>query len=309
VVFDKTGTITRGEPIVTDILSLNKELSTKEILAYAFSLENYSEHPLASAIIKKAKALSIAKLNVKNFRETEGFGVSGVIRQQHITVYKPSHQEFLLPSITKLQTEGKTVVVLKIDQKAAGVMGIGDVVKKEAKDAIRELHQLKIQTLMLSGDNQLAANFIAKAVGIDEVRAEVLPGKKAAIIKALQAQKRVVAMVGDGINDAPALAQADVGIAMSTGTDVAIESSDITLLSGNIAKVASSIILSKQTMRTIKQNLFWAFIYNLIGIPLAAGAFYPFWGILLNPIFGGLAMTMSSVSVVTNSLLLRRVKI
>ena len=207
--------------------------------------------------------------------------------------------------LQKLQEEGKTVVLIEEDGRCTGLIALGDTVKSHAREAVASLQRKGLQVIMLTGDNLPAARFMAKQVGIDEVIAEVLPQDKAKKIRELQAEGRKVVMAGDGINDAPALAQADVGIAMATGTDVAIESAGITLLKGDINKVAQAITLSRATMRVIRQNLFWAFIYNIIGIPLAAGALFPFWGIFLNPVFSGLAMAGSSVSVVSNSLRLK----
>lgn len=229
-------------------------------------------------------------------------GVEGVIGNKHIEIHKPLKDSSVTGSIKELREQGKTVVMVEVDKKLIGLIGLSDTLKEESKEAITKLHARNIKVIMLTGDNQLAANYIAKAAGIDAVIAEVVPQEKAGKIKELQDSGAVVAMVGDGINDASALVQADVGIAMGTGTDVAIESAGITLLGGDVSKIAQSIELSKITMRGIKQNLFWAFIFNIVGIPLAAGLFYPTFGWLLNPAFAGLAMAFSSVSVVSNSL-------
>ena len=222
-----------------------------------------------------------------------------------ITVSKPDINEKNNKDIFRLEGEGKTVVVVKKNNTILGVIALSDTIKEGVAETIKRLHSQKIRIVMLTGDNSRAANYIAKEAGIDEVIAEVFPQDKTNKIKELQSQGRKVAMAGDGINDAPALVQADVGIAMSTGTDVAIESAGITLLQGDIRKLADAVSLSKATMRTIKQNLFWAFVYNVVGIPLAAGVFYPVWGIILSPVFAGGAMALSSVSVVGNSLRLR----
>ncbi|MCF7898834.1 MAG: HAD-IC family P-type ATPase, partial [Candidatus Pacebacteria bacterium] len=208
-------------------------------------------------------------------------------------------------NIVTLQEEGKTVVVIEIDNKVVGLIALSDTLKDEAITSIEKLNKMGLEVIMLTGDNRIAAEYIAKQANIDTVIAEVLPNEKAGKIKELQSRGKIVAMVGDGINDAPALVQANVGIAMATGTDIAIESAGITLLHGDIRKISQAVMLSKATMRTVKQNLFWAFIYNAIGIPIAAGLLYPIWGIFLNPIFAGLAMAFSSVSVVSNSLRLK----
>jgi Cu+-exporting ATPase len=309
LVFDKTGTITSGKPSVTDVVSFSSNISDNQLIQYAASIENYSQHPLALAIVHKSKELLLDLLTVDRFKETEGMGVEGNIETMKIIIRKPIDSEHKNANIGKLQSEGKTVIIVEINGENAGILAISDTIKDSAKVAINKLHKLGIKTVMLTGDNKRAASYIAKLVGIHEVKAEVLPQDKSEVIKELQKDKRIVAMVGDGINDAPALTQADVGIAMATGTDVAIESADITLLHGDIGKIPQAFNLSRKTIRTIKQNLFWAFIYNVVGIPLAAGAFYPLFGIFLNPIFAGLAMALSSVSVVTNSLLLKRFKI
>lgn len=309
LVFDKTGTITTGKPSVTDILPLQKNMTDKELMINVASVENNSDHPLAQAVTTKANELSLSLHTVHNFKETEGIGVEGTVQKKKIVVRKPHKDGNEHSEIQKFQSQGKTVIVAEIDGDVSGIIAISDSVKENAKKAIASLHKIGIQTVMVTGDNERAAHYIAKQVGIDVVKADVLPGDKSEVIKDLQKKGRVVAMAGDGINDAPALTQSDVGIAMATGTDVAIESSDITLLHGDIAKVPQAFALSRSTMRTIKQNLFWAFIYNIIGIPLAAGVFYPFFGIFLNPIFAGLAMALSSVSVVGNSLLLKKTRL
>lgn len=309
LVFDKTGTITSGKPTVTEIVTYNSRISKSELLLFASSIENHSQHPLALAIVEKAKDMSLHFLKVDDFKETEGVGVEGTIQKKRIVVKRPSQKDHTKAEIQELEEQGKTVIVVEIDGKTAGILAISDTMKDSAKSAIAKLHKLGVETVMLTGDNRRAAEYIAKQVGIDSVKAEVFPQEKSDVIKELQKKGKVVAMAGDGINDAPALTQADVGLAMATGTDVAIESSDITLLHGDITKIPQAITLSRSTMRTIKQNLFWAFIYNVIGIPLSAGALYPLLGIFLNPIFAGLAMALSSVSVVSNSLLLKKARI
>jgi Cu2+-exporting ATPase/Cu+-exporting ATPase len=228
---------------------------------------------------------------------------------EKILVSKPKADQKSNADVSRLEEEGKTVIVLERGDLLIGVIALSDTIKEGVLETIKRLHAQKIKTVMLTGDNKRAANHIAKEAGIDEVISEVLPQEKANKIKELQATGRKVAMAGDGVNDAPALVQADVGIAMATGTDVAIESAGITLLQGDIRKLADAISLSRMTMRTVKQNLFWAFIYNVVGIPLAAGVFYPIWGILLSPVFAGVAMAGSSVSVVGNSLRLKTMRL
>ena len=302
VVMDKTGTITKGQPQVTDIISLDKDYDEKEILKYAASVEKLSEHPLAQTIVIKAESLKIKLLDCQDFMSKEGVGVEGQINKKIVSVHKLNQTDELI-------NQGKTVVAVDINNKIVGKIALSDTIKDEAVEAIKRIHQQGIKVIMLTGDNQKSAEFIAKQVGIDEVIAEVLPWEKADKIKNLQSLNQKVAMVGDGINDAPALVQADVGIAMATGTDIAIESAGITLLHGDIQKISQTIKLARLTMKTVKQNLFWAFIYNIIGIPIASGILYPFLGIVLNPIFAGLAMSFSSVSVVTNSLRLKNKKL
>ncbi len=303
VVIDKTGTITNGKPVVTDIIT-STGINKKELLAIAATVEKKSEHPLAQAIVEEAYKEKVKLLPIEDFKAIEGVGVQAKVKEFQISIHKPKHEE-LSRDVEKLQSQGKTVVIITSNKKMLGIIAISDTIKKNAKDAVNSLHKLGLEVVMLTGDNKHAAKYIADQIGIDSVLAEVLPQDKANKIKELQSEGKKVAMAGDGINDAPALTQADVGIAMATGTDVAIESADVVLLQGDIKKITQAINLSRATVRTIKQNLFWAFIYNLIGIPLAAGLFYPLFGILLNPAFAGLAMAGSSVSVVFNSLRLR----
>jgi Cu+-exporting ATPase len=313
IVVDKTGTVTKGKPELTDILTLG-ELPEQEVLRILSSLEKGSEHPLALAILERAKQEDINLKEVTNFAAIEGKGVKGQISGTdyyagNTKLITELNLNFDIARIEKLTTQGKTPIILATADKVLAIFAIADTIKDSAVDAIKSLHKLGIRVVMLTGDDHNTANYIAQQVGIDEVAAEVLPADKANKVRELQAEGFVVGMAGDGINDAPALAQSDVGIAMGSGTDVAIESSDITLLHGDLAKLAQAIKLSRLTMRTIKQNLFWAFIYNIVGIPLAAGVFYPIWGILLNPAFAGLSMAFSSVSVVANSLRLKISKI
>lgn len=308
VVLDKTGTITNGQPVVTDILSLHSGYSENIILQYLASAEKLSEHPLAQAIVDKAEEKHIEFLAVNNFQALEGIGLEAVVEQKNIFIHKPDKSDAQNQQIKELQNQGKTVIVLEVDKIKVGLVALSDTIKDSAPQAVQALHKLGIKVIMLTGDNELAAAYIAELVGIDQVIADVLPQQKAEQIKQLQKEGGNIAMVGDGINDAPALALSDVGIAMATGTDIAIESAGISLLHGDINKISQAIKLARATMRTVKQNLFWAFIYNVIGIPIAAGLLFPWFGIVLNPVFAGLAMAISSVSVVTNSLRLKKLK-
>ncbi len=306
LVVDKTGTITKGKPELVSIQNLS-EMNDNELIAILASLEKKSEHPIAHAIISGANEKNIELLEVSNFESIKGRGLKGTIKNTEYFVgntklVKSIDLPFDERLIEKETREGKTPILMATKEKVIGVVMVADAIKPEAKEAIAHLQKLGIEVVMLTGDDKNTAKHIAKQVGIDMVVAEVMPEDKLNKIKELQLQGKVVAMAGDGVNDAPALAQADVGIAMATGTDVAIESAGITLLHGDISKLVKAIKLSKITMRGIKQNLFWAFFYNIIGIPLAGGLFYPFFGWLLNPIFAGLAMAFSSVSVVGNSL-------
>lgn len=308
VAFDKTGTITKGKPEVTDLVVLDDRFSENDILRFASSVEKMSEHPLARAIVEGSNLKNISLAPAQDFVALEGVGVRAIVDKKEIYVHKPEKNENNL-KLKTLQEEGKTVVFVEIDGIKAGLIALSDTIKDGAKEAIEKLHKKGIKVVMITGDNYLAGSYIARQVNIDNVISEVLPNEKSLKIKKLQEEGNVVAMAGDGINDAPALVVADVGIAMSTGTDVAIESAGVTLLSGDILKISKAIELSKVTIRTVKQNLFWAFIYNVVGVPIAAGALYPIWGIVLNPIFAGLAMAFSSVSVVFNSLRLKTKKL
>ena len=313
VVVDKTGTITKGKPQIVHIQN-TADLSDEKIISLLAALENKSEHPIAHAVLEYAKAKGISFLPVSNFEIIKGKGLKAVIENVeyfagNTKLISDLKLSFDLKRIELETLQGKTPVILATSQKVLGVVMVADAIKPEAKEAVKNLHKLGIKTVMLTGDHKNTAFAIAREVGIDDVVAEVLPDEKLTKIKELQLQGHIVAMAGDGINDAPALAQADVGIAMATGTDVAIETAGITLLGGDISKLVKAIRLSRITMRGIKQNLFWAFIYNIIGIPLAGGLFFPIFGWLLNPIFAGLAMAFSSVSVVGNSLRLKAKKI
>jgi Cu+-exporting ATPase len=313
IVVDKTGTITKGKPELTSIKNYSK-LDDAKVVAILSGLENKSEHPIAHAVIEYAKAKNIEIATVQGFEIIKGKGLKGTIDGVEYFAGNTKLVSDLkltidLKSLEAETLQGKTPVILATKDAVIAVVMVADAIKPEAIEAIKNLHKLGIKTVMLTGDNKNTAEAIAKEVGIDEVVAEVLPDDKLKKIKELQAQGHIVAMAGDGVNDAPALAQADVGIAMGTGTDVAIETAGITLLHGDISKIVKAIRLSRLTMRGIKQNLFFAFIYNIAGIPLAAGIFYPIFGWLLSPVFAGLAMAMSSVSVVGNSLRIKSKKL
>jgi len=313
VIVDKTGTITIGKPTLVDIENFSN-LKNEELITILASLEKKSEHPIAHAIVGYAQAKNLNLKESSNFANIEGQGLKGTIGNSeyfagNTKLINGLGLAFDVGKIDQFTSQGKTPVILATREQVLGFVMVADEIKAESKQAVTDLHQLGIKIVMLTGDDEKAAKYIASLVGIDEVVAQVLPQDKLAKIKEFQAQGKVVAMAGDGVNDAPALAQADVGIAMGTGTDVAIESAGITLLGGDMSKLVKAIRLSKMTMRGIKQNLFWAFIYNIIGIPLAAGVFYPLFGWLLNPVFAGLAMAFSSVSVVSNSLRIKTKKL
>lgn len=313
VVVDKTGTITKGKPTMVDVLNFS-DMQDDQLVAIIASLEKKSEHPIAHAIVSYSEEKKISLLDVSNFESVQGKGIKGRIKGVEYFVGNAKlisdlGLSFDSEKINKFTSQGKTPVILARQDAVLGFVMVADEVKPESKKAVADLHALGIEVIMLTGDDENAAKHIASLVGIDDVVAHVLPQDKLEKIRELQSQGRTVAMAGDGVNDAPALAQADIGIAMGTGTDVAIESAGITLLGGDISKLVKAIRLSKMTMRGIKQNLFWAFVYNIVGIPLAAGVFYPIFGWILNPIFAGSAMALSSVSVVSNSLRIKAKKI
>ncbi len=313
VIVDKTGTITIGKPTLVDIKN-NSELKEEEFISILASLETKSEHPIAHAIVSYVKVKNINTHEISNFEGLQGKGLKGTINGReyftgNVKLITDLGLTFDIAQLEQYTAQGKTPVILATKEKVLGFVMVADVIKTESKQAVIDLHKLGIKVIMVTGDDEKAAKYMASLVGIDEVVAHVLPADKLAKIKELQSQGNIVAMAGDGVNDAPALAQADVGIAMGTGTDVAIESASITLLHGDISKLVKAIKLSKITMHGIKQNLFWAFFYNIVGIPLAAGLFYPIFGWLLNPVFAGFAMAMSSVSVVGNSLRIKSKKL
>ena len=312
IIFDKTGTLTQGQPAVTDIVTYNG-FTADRVLCLAAAAEHGSEHPLGSAIIEAARARALELERPTDFTALPGHGIRAVVGQQPVLV---GNEKLMLDegisfgklteSAERLAQAGKTPLFVAVEKQAAGLIAVADTLKPSAQAAVTALRALGLEVLMLTGDNRRTAAAIGQQLGIDRLLAEVLPQEKAHQVKQLQAEGKVVAMVGDGINDAPALAQADIGIAIGTGTDVAMEAADITLISGDLRGVVTAMQLSRRTIRTIRQNLFWAFFYNVLGIPLAAGVLYPLLGMLLNPAFAAAAMAMSSVSVVSNSLRLRR---
>jgi P-type Cu+ transporter len=314
VVLDKTGTVTEGKPTVTDVVVYNG-FDENTVLSMAAAVERASEHPLASAVVDYARQRGIRAGMATSFRSETGLGVIGNVALKEVRIgnallLRDAEISTAMADahIQDLSARGRTTVLVGIDRQLAGLLAIADPIRASSREAIARLHALGLGVIMLSGDNTRTAEAIAREAGIERVIAEVLPDQKVEEIRALQAQGHVVAMVGDGVNDAPALAQADIGMAIGAGTDVAVEASDVTLMRNDLRSVADAIGLSRRTMRTMKQNLFWAFIYNVVGIPVAAGVLYPAFGILLSPVLASAAMAFSSVSVVTNSLRLRRWK-
>ena len=315
LVVDKTGTLTEGRPTVTTVI-LADEISENELLNLAASVESNSEHPLAVAIVNGAKERGLAIEPVSDFQSTTGKGVSGRVGPRHVLVGRAEFLRSLnIAGIEKidstareLQTQGQGVMFVAIDGKLAGAIAVADLIKQSTPSVIDHLHRLGIKITMLTGDNERTAHAVASKLGIDEVEAGVEPKHKHERVKQLRDSKHLVAMAGDGVNDAPALAAADVGIAMGTGTDVAMQSAGITLVKGDLRGIEKAILLSRAMMRNIRQNLFFAFIYNVLGVPIAAGVLYPFFGILLSPMIAGAAMSLSSVSVIANALRLRSVR-
>ena len=315
LVVDKTGTLTEGKPRVMSVLPI-AGAEQAELLRLAASVERASEHPLAAALLQAAKERELALAEAHDFRYLTGRGVTGHVQGREVAAGNERlfaelgvPVDDLLPRAQTLRAEGQTVIFMALDRRAAGVIGIADPVKKSAPQAIRHLQAEGVRVVMLTGDSQVTAQAVARKLGIEEFQAEVLPENKSEAIRRLQSQGRVVAMAGDGINDAPALAQAAVGIAMGTGADAAMESGGVTLLHGDLRGIVRARRLSQATMRNIRQNLFFAFIYNSLGVPLAAGVLYPFFGVLLSPIIAAAAMSFSSVSVITNSLRLRNLEL
>ena len=316
LVVDKTGTLTEGKPKLMDVLP-SGGFDAKEFLRLSASLEQNSEHPLAAAIVRGAKEQGIVFEEVKEFRSVTAGGVVGNISGRAVMIGKPDFLrnekitglEPIEASAVKLQEEGKTAMFVAIDGKLAGILAVADPIKSTTTEAVRDLHSLGLKLVMVTGDNRRTAAAVAKQLGLDAVEAEIEPAGKVAYIKKLRAEGKHVAMAGDGINDAPALSEAEVGIAMGTGTDVAMQSAGVTLVKGDLRGIAKAIRLSRATMGNIRENLFFAFLYNALGIPVAAGVLYPFFGLLLSPIIAGAAMSLSSVSVIGNALRLRKLKL
>jgi len=315
LVTDKTGTLTLGKPKLTAVVA-TQGFGEDEILRLGASLERASEHPLAAAITSGAEEKGLALTSVDTFESHTGKGVTGRIDTRQVAIGNAKLMEMLNVVLGALgaqaeamRAEGQTVMFVAVDGNAAGLIGVADPIKDTTAEAIRQLHEEGLQVVMLTGDSETTAAAVAKKLGIDRVIAGVLPEQKTQLIKKLQAEGRIVAMAGDGINDAPALAQAQVGIAMGTGTDVAMESAGVTLIKGDLRGIVRARRLSRATLRNIRQNLFFAFIYNTLGVPIAAGVLYPFFGVLLSPMIAAAAMSFSSVSVITNALRLNRVKL
>jgi Cu+-exporting ATPase len=315
IVVDKTGTLTEGRPKVTAIAPLS-DVSEADLLRLAASLERASEHPLAAAIVKAAEERGVAFSTTGDFRSITGKGVVGTVEGISVALGNRALMEELKVDIAgaaaradELRREGATVMYVARGSELAGLIAVADPVKASTPAALEALRKAGVHIVMLTGDNRTTAEAVARRLGIDEVEAEVLPEEKSAVVKRLREQGRVVAMAGDGVNDAPALAAADVGIAMGTGTDVAIESAGVTLVKGDLAAIARARTLSAATMRNIRQNLFFAFVYNALGVPVAAGVLYPALGLLLSPIIAATAMALSSVSVILNAVRLRTVRV
>jgi len=315
LVVDKTGTLTEGKPKVSAIIPA-PSFDATELLRMAASIEQPSEHPLADAIVAEAKTRGIALSNVTGFDSPAGKGVIGVFDGHDITIGRADfleergiYAEPVARQAEELRREGATAIFVGVDKKIAGVIGIADPIKATTPEALKALKDAGIRVIMLTGDNHVTADAVARRLELADVEADVLPDQKSAVVARLRSHGRVVAMAGDGINDAPALAAADVGIAMGTGTDVAIESAGVTLIKGDLTGIVRGLRLSRATMNNIRQNLFFAFIYNVAGIPIAAGVLYPFFGLLLSPILAAAAMAASSVSVIANALRLRLVRV
>jgi len=316
LIVDKTGTLTEGRPKVTEIVTA-ASFSEAEVLAAAAAMEAQSEHPLAGAVVEAARARNLAVPKVESFEAITGSGVTGQVEGRFVVVGKPLllgteilwKESPLAADAARLQSEGQTVIWVGIDGRPAGVLALSDPIKSSTPEAIAKIHSLGIKVLMLTGDNAHTAQRIGSQLGIDEIVAEVTPQDKLRHVAEQKSHGAIVAMAGDGVNDAPALATADVGIAMGTGTDVAMHSAGVTLVKGDLRGIVHAIALSRATMRNIRQNLAFAFLYNTLGIPIAAGVLYPFFGILLSPIIASAAMALSSVSVIGNALRLKRTRI
>jgi Cu+-exporting ATPase len=317
VVLDKTGTITEGRPTVTDLIAAPGSLrSADELLRLVAGLESSSEHPLADAVVRHARELGLAIPSPEEFQSVTGRGAVGVVAGSFVAAGNERLMDDyavdpapLAADAERLTGEGKTAIHVAVDGQLAGLLAVADPLKATSREAVARLKRMGLEVVLLTGDNRRTAEAIAREGGIDRVVAGVLPEGKVAEVKRLQGEGKVVAMVGDGVNDAPALSAADLGMAIGTGTDVAVEASDVTLMRGDPRGIATAVALSRRTLRTMRQNLFWAFIYNVIGIPIAAGVLYPAFGILLSPILASAAMAFSSVSVVTNSLRLRKARV
>ncbi|MCI0336635.1 MAG: heavy metal translocating P-type ATPase, partial [Acidobacteria bacterium] len=316
LVVDKTGTLTEGKPRLASVVPLS-DLSEAELLNLAAHLEQRSEHPLAAAIVAAAQERNLERLETTDFQSHTGKGVTGKVNGKTIALGNRRLMGDLSITIDsgteakadQLRQDGQTVIFVARDGRLAGLLGVADPIKDTAREAIGALHAEGLRIVMLTGDNRTTAEAVARQLAIDEVIAEVLPQQKIEVVKRMQSEKRIVAMAGDGINDAPALAQADVGIAMGTGADVAMESAGVTLVKGDLRGITRARRLSQATMRNIRQNLFFAFIYNLLGVPIAAGVLYPVTGLLLSPMIASAAMTFSSVSVIANALRLRKLEL
>jgi Cu+-exporting ATPase len=315
LVVDKTGTLTEGKPKLITVAA-EPGFDESELLAFAAAVEHASEHPLASAILTGANHRGVIPERAEDFESITGRGVRGRVRGHVIGIGNKlldpnawASNQVLTEKADELRRDGQTVVFVSVDGHPAGILGVADPIKGSTAEAIQILHQDGVRIVMLTGDHRATAESVGRNLGIDEIKAEVLPAEKNEVVRRLQSEGRMVAMAGDGINDAPALAAANVGIAMGTGTDVAIESAGITLVKGDLRGIARAKALSRNTMRNIRQNLFFAFIYNILGVPIAAGILYPFFGILLSPVIASAAMTFSSVSVITNALRLRNVRL